>query len=156
MPFATITDARDAVYGFLVSGLATYLPGWTSPVIIFDDKQEPQPTADQSPYLRAQMRHTDRNQVTVGGAGGRRFRAKFTLTIKIYTRLGSGMDDYAVGLTTFAGADKISDAIMHTFEGKTTGIDQAQFYRVRTVEFGESEGRYCTYVYVNGDYDTVR
>jgi len=155
MPFATITDARDAIYGFLVSGLGTHLPSWT-PVIIFDDKQQPQPTVDQSPYLRAQLRHTDRNQVTVGGAGGRRFRAKFTLTLKIYTRLGSGMDGYSVNGTSFPGADEISDALMHTFEGKTTGIDQAQFYRVRTVEHGEDEGRYMTCVYVNGDYDTVR
>ncbi len=155
MPFAGPKEARDAVYGFLVAGLATQLPSWT-PVIIFDDKQEPQPTVDMEPYLRAQFRHTDRLQRTVGGAGGRRFRAKFQLTLKLYTRLGAGMDDYAVGMTNFPGADTIVNALLKIFEGKTTGIDSAQFYHVRSQEYGEDEGRYRTNIIVPGDYDTVR
>ncbi len=155
MTYAGPKEARDAVYGFLTAGLASLLPSWT-PVIVFDDKQEPQPPTDMSPYLRAQFRHVDRNQRTVGGAGGRRFRAKFVLTLKIYTRLGMGMDDYLVGVTSYPGADTIAGVLLHIFEGKTTGIDAAQFYHVRSREYGEDEGRYLTLVLVDGDYDTVR
>lgn len=154
--FPDITTARDAVYTFMAAGLASRLPGWANPVIIFDDKQKPEPPDDMSPYIRAQLRHHARGQVTVGGAGGRRFRARFSLTMKVYTKLGSGMDDYTVGVTTFSGADKICEALIHVFEGKTTGIDQAQFYKVRSQEYGEDEGRYRTNVIVEGDYDIVR
>jgi hypothetical protein len=157
MPFAGPAEARDAVYGFLVAGLSSKLPDWDA-VIIFDDKQTPDPPEDMSPYIRAQFRHLRREQSTVGGAGGRRFRAKFQLTLKVYTKLGSGMDDYSLdgGTTTLPGADTICQALLGVFDGKTTGVDQAQFYKASSQEYGADEGRYRTNVLVQGDYDTVR
>lgn len=156
MPFADIGAARDAIYTFMVSGLATQLPSWT-PIIIFDNKQTPAPPDDQRPYMRVQLRHTDRNQRSIGGAGGRRFRAKFQVTCKVYTMLGVGADPYspAVGQPVYPGSDVIAQALMNIFQGKTTGTDQAQFYHVRSQEYGEDEGRYRTNVLINGDYDTI-
>lgn len=156
MPFDGPGEARDAIYTFFVNGLAAQLPSWTNPIIIYDGKHVPDPPDDTQPYLRVELRHTDRKQRTVGGAGGRRFRAKFTLTIKVLTKLGEGNDDYKVGATTFAGADSIVKAMEKTFEGKTTGIDAAQFYHVRSREYGEFEGRWLVLIIVDGDYDTVR
>lgn len=156
MPFDGPGSARDAIYSFFVAGLAAQLPSWSSPVIIYDGKHAPDPPVDMQPYIRAQLRHLDRNQRTVGGAGGRRFRAKFALTLKVYTALGEGNDNYYVGSTLYPGGDSIAKAMLATFEGKTTGIDQAQFYHVRSREVGEEEGRWLTLVTVDGDYDTVR
>lgn len=156
MTYATIADARDAVYGFLQAGITSRIPSWTSPVIIYDDKETPSPPKDMIPYLRAQMRHTDRRQASVGGAGGRRFRSKFQLTMKLYTQPGKGMADYKVGATTWPGQDTIINGLLRIFEGKTTGIDAVTFYRVTPQEYGEDEGRYRTNLLVNGDYDTVR
>lgn len=156
MPYETQGAARDAIYGFMMTGLGLYISTWVNPIIVFDDKQEPQPPITQIPYMRAQLRHTGRTQVTVGGAGGRRFRSKFQLTMKVYTWMGRGMDDYSYLTVDYPGQDTICDALLHVFEGSTTGTDAAQFYQVRRLEYGEDEGRYRSTVIASGDYDTVR
>lgn len=159
MPFATQGAARDAVYAFLMAGIVARISQWTSPIVVFDDKNVPAPPKDEKPYIRAQMRHTDRKQSSIGGAGGRRFRSKFQLTLKVYTLIGMGNDDYKIpggGATVYPGQDTICDALLLVFDGKTTGTDAASFYNPKRLEFGEDEGRQRSNVIVMGDYDTLR
>lgn len=155
MTYPTMGAARDAAYKFLTDGLTSELPAWTK-IIIFDDKNTPAPPVDQRPYIRAQFRHTMRDQSSIGGAGGRRFRSKFQLTLKIYTQLGKGMDDYKIGVPSYPGQDTIGDALLRIFEGKSTAGYSMSFFKVQPQEYGEDEGRYRMNVLVRGDYDTVR
>jgi hypothetical protein len=161
MPYAGPGEARDAIYTFVGAGLLARLPTFDQSVIIFEDKQTPAAPTDKRPYFRIQVVHQGRSQRSIGGAGGRRFRAKFTITIRIYTDIGQGMDDYqlAGALPTdpvYDGADKIAGALLRVFDGQTTGLDGISFYRARSQEYGTVEGRFQTNVLVEGDYDTIR
>lgn len=145
MPFTSTEQAKDAILTVFKTAWDTITP--SPPAVIYQGTKKDTPDGDES-FVRVWLQHTDGFQSTVGGAGGRRFRAEGSLSFFVHTPLK--LDDG--GTLAYQYAKVLQDA----YEGKSTGGDQVEFRRVRLIEVGTDGTWYRVNVLMDFDYDRIK
>lgn len=140
MPIADIAQARDLIYGVLLTALTNYN---SSLPVIYADKTGTAP--DTGAYVEASLVHNGGAQATLGGAGGRRWRSHARLIVDVFTDFGDGL----------AASDPIVKAVQNAFRGKITSPDAVEFQGVRVAEQPRDGSRSKTRVVVDCVYDEL-
>ena len=134
----TINEARGAIYGAFVTGW-----GATS-VYTFDNEQYDPP--DQTAWARVTVRHTDRQQESLGPLLGRKFESEGSVFIQCFAPLDSGA----------ATADTLAQVAQGIFEGKTLSPESIRFTSSAIREIGADDDWYQVNVEATFTYTTTK
>lgn len=138
----TIEQAVDAMYGHLTTGWNN-LP--SPPTLLYEDRGQEIPGTDVA-WARAEVRHNEGGQATLGEKGYRTFERIGFVTVQIFTPLNQGR----------AQSDKLAQAVIDIFEGETAGNGAIWFRRVRANEVGRDGGWFQINVLAEFEYDQQR
>ena len=124
----TLNDARGAIY-------STFVTDWGATSAITFDNENFDPPAD-TVWARLTVRHTSRDQESLGPVGGRKFESEGSVIIQCFAPLDSGA----------SLADTLAQVAQGIFEGKTLLPENIRFTSAVVLEIGPTEDWYQTNV----------
>ena len=143
----TFTAARDEI-------LTVFKTAWDAgadtagKVVIYPDAKNQVPKtndADSNPNLwaRVSVIHDTGGQATLGGIGNRLFRREGSVTVQVFTPIGTGLSI----------ADRVYKIVVDAFEGKTSASGNVWFRNVRVNEIGPEGSWFQTNIIIDFEYD---
>lgn len=143
----TFTQARDEI-------LTVFKTAWdagietTGKVVIYPDAKNQVPKtndADSNPNLwaRVSVVHDTGRQATLGGIGNRLFQREGSVTVQVFTPIGTGLSI----------ADKVYKIVVDAFEGKTSASGNVWFRNVRVNEIGPEGTWFQANIIADFEYD---
>lgn len=144
MPYASISQARDAILG-------TFKTAWDAqtppvPPVVYDGISG-EPPRDGGVWARVSVKHGPSAQATIGGSpGNKRFRRIGFVVIQLFVPIGQGL----------TVADRYAKVAVDAFEGKATKPDGAFFYNVRANEIGPTDDWFQMNILAEFQWDEVK
>lgn len=134
----TLGQAKEAIYLRFVDNFT----GVTLDRIVFDNEDFAEPSTGD--WVRLTVRSTARIQDTLGRTGNRRFRARASVFVQVYTVANTGVKQ----------SDTLTKETADIFEGVSfSGLD---FQSAVVRETGPDGRWYQSVVEVQFDYDEIR
>jgi hypothetical protein len=141
----TKAQARDAIAALFKAAVDAYNLANNPDIEIFWEDVEKAEKDAKGAHFRAFIKHTDADQMTLGGVGSRRFMRAGIVTIQVMTPFGDG----------FTLAETLGTVARNAFEGVSTP-NGVWFRRTSVKDIGKTGGYQQTNVVANFEYTEQR